>query len=67
MCKINNDNCIVTVNGYYVVVALCAIAGFVWLFIFKKNLKDLQSKSLDSWLVNFEKPSTQETKKDLNS
>lgn len=52
MCKTNGGDCSITVNGYYVEVALCMTIGFVWYFSYKKTIQDLQKKSLSNWQVN---------------
>jgi PAT family acetyl-CoA transporter-like MFS transporter 1 len=62
-CKINGGQC-VDVNGYYVETAMCTILGVIWLSIFGKILKKLQTRSLSSWLVNV-KPPVKENNKDI--
>lgn len=52
MCKENGGECVVLVNGYYVEMVLCTIVGFVWYFIFRHIINNLQSMSPSNWLVN---------------
>lgn len=51
----NEGEC-VTVNGYYVETAMCTILGIVWFGVFKNVVKNLQTRSQSSWLVNVKEP-----------
>lgn len=61
MRKIKNDDYKVTINGYYIVVILLMVIGFVWYFFFKTRLRNLQSMSLSSWLVVHDNQNKEET------
>ncbi|XP_060865229.1 acetyl-coenzyme A transporter 1-like [Metopolophium dirhodum] len=52
MCKIKGGDCNIIVNGYYIEVALCMAIGFVWYFLYKKTIQNLQTKSLSNWQLN---------------
>uniref|UniRef100_A0A2S2P6J7 Acetyl-coenzyme A transporter 1 n=1 Tax=Schizaphis graminum TaxID=13262 RepID=A0A2S2P6J7_SCHGA len=59
ICKANEGNCIVTINGYYVEMIPCTIIGIAWYIYFKNILKNLQIRSPSHWLVNIKKPVTE--------
>jgi len=52
MCKRKGGDCNIIINGYYLEVALCIMIGFVWYFLYKKTIQNLQTKSLSNWQVN---------------
>ncbi|XP_022162906.1 acetyl-coenzyme A transporter 1-like [Myzus persicae] len=58
MCKANNGNCIVTVNGYYLEMLICTIIGIIWYFTVRKTLKSFQTKNLSHWLVKVKRTVT---------
>lgn len=59
MCKLNNGECIVIMNGYYAEVGICMAIGLIWFIIFKKPIKNLQHRNLSSWLVKFNRTDLQ--------
>ncbi|CAI6365998.1 unnamed protein product [Macrosiphum euphorbiae] len=56
ICKANEGNCIVTINGYYVEIIPCTIIGIAWYIYFRNILKNLQIRSPSHWLINVKKP-----------
>ncbi|CAI6343822.1 unnamed protein product [Macrosiphum euphorbiae] len=55
MCKTIGGDCVVIVNGYYVETAACTIIGIIWFCIFRKILKNIQSKDRSYWLVDIKR------------
>ncbi|XP_060877595.1 acetyl-coenzyme A transporter 1-like isoform X2 [Metopolophium dirhodum] len=56
MCKTIGGDCVVIVNGYYVETAVCTIIGIIWFCIFRKILKNFQTKGRSYWLVDIKRP-----------
>eukprot|EP00102_Acyrthosiphon_pisum_P021847 XP_016659057.1 PREDICTED: acetyl-coenzyme A transporter 1-like [Acyrthosiphon pisum] len=56
MCKTIGGDCVVIVNGYYAETAVCAIIGIIWFCIFRKILKNVQTKGRFYWLVDIKTP-----------
>lgn len=54
MCSNNGGSCELFVDGYYVVVILCLVVGFVWFGIFRSVLKKFELKSPSFWLINLD-------------
>ncbi|CAH1724646.1 unnamed protein product [Aphis gossypii] len=59
ICKVNDGNCIVITNGYYVETIPCTIIGTAWYIYFRSILKNLQIRSPSHWLINVKKPVTE--------
>ncbi|XP_026812243.1 acetyl-coenzyme A transporter 1-like [Rhopalosiphum maidis] len=55
---LNEDECIVTVSGYYVEMLICTIIGIIWYFATKNTLKKFQTMDSSHWLVNLNKTVT---------
>lgn len=41
----------ITVDGYYMEIVICAIIGFIWYGVYKNQLKNFQTKSSSYWMV----------------
>ncbi|XP_025424845.1 acetyl-coenzyme A transporter 1-like [Sipha flava] len=48
----NEDDCDVTIDGYYIETILCSVIGIIWISIFRKKLKRFQTLSPSHWLVH---------------
>lgn len=42
----------ITVDGYYIEIVICAIIGFIWYGVYKNLLKNFQTKSSSYWMVH---------------
>ncbi|VVC28214.1 Hypothetical protein CINCED_3A016125 [Cinara cedri] len=56
VCQTNRGECVTAINGYYLEVILCVTIGFVWYYIYKGIVRDLQSMNPSNWLVNIPRP-----------
>ncbi|XP_050438632.1 acetyl-coenzyme A transporter 1-like [Adelges cooleyi] len=52
-CSSIGGSCSTTINGYYLEIIICTIIGIIWYVCFNKPLRNLQTKSNEHWLVNF--------------
>eukprot|EP00102_Acyrthosiphon_pisum_P021756 XP_016658966.1 PREDICTED: acetyl-coenzyme A transporter 1 isoform X2 [Acyrthosiphon pisum] len=56
ICKTIGGDCVVIVNGYYVETAMCTIIGIIWFCVFRKIIKNVQTKGRSYWLVDIKRP-----------
>lgn len=58
LCKTNGGSCAISVDGYYIVVFISLIIGFVWYGVFRNTIKNYQSLSVSHWMINIKQPVT---------
>ncbi|XP_022174745.1 acetyl-coenzyme A transporter 1-like [Myzus persicae] len=58
LCKTNEGSCVVSADGYNIVVAISLIIGFIWYFCFRNIIKKYQSLSASHWMINIKRPVT---------
>ncbi|XP_026808439.1 acetyl-coenzyme A transporter 1-like [Rhopalosiphum maidis] len=59
LCKENGGSCVISVDGYYIVVFMSLIVGFVWYGVFRNIIKKYQSLSISHWMINIKRPTAQ--------
>lgn len=50
--QFSEGECLTIVDGYFVEVGVCTVAGIIWYLVLNKIIEDLQSRQLSDWLVN---------------
>ncbi|OWR52234.1 acetyl-coenzyme A transporter 1 like protein [Danaus plexippus plexippus] len=51
-CKANGGTCNIRIDGFYIEVVICLIAGFLWLQWGRKTISRLQRLPSSSWQIN---------------
>ncbi|CAI6366795.1 unnamed protein product [Macrosiphum euphorbiae] len=58
LCKTNGGSCVVSVDGYYIVVFISLTIGFIWYGVFRNIIKKYQSLNASHWMINIKRPVT---------
>lgn len=45
--------CEVHIDGYYIIVIMCALVGFVWFLVFQSQLKKYELVKTSDWMIDF--------------
>ncbi|CAH1724862.1 acetyl-coenzyme A transporter 1-like isoform X2 [Aphis gossypii] len=59
LCSANGGSCVISMDGYYIVVFISLIIGFIWYFVFRNIIKKYQSLSISHWMINIKRPVAQ--------
>lgn len=54
-CSLSHGKCQIIVDGFYIETLACTIYGVIWYCIFRKSIKNLQSKNVKEWHVVMKK------------
>lgn len=48
-CKNSGGSCLISLDGYYILSAVCAAIGFFWFQLMKRRVERLQTVDKQSW------------------